>query len=372
MYWILAILMFGIVIMLHEWGHFVAARLTGVKVVEFAVGFGPKLLSHKAKSGVTYSLRALPLGGFCRFLDEDDPIEDAEEVVEALVQESDGMEVAQVADPPVNPDALAKQKIWKRALISFSGPLMNFITAIILLFVLFFAVGLQVGVEPAIGNLLADMPAEAAGMLPGDRIAAINGTEITSAADASALISEAGDSLIIFTMERDGELLDISLRPQLVAQEDGTSRYMIGIEYRVGTERVRLTLGESIQNAFIITGDMARLIVDALRDLIVSQEGMENLTGPIGTVTVIKEGTEQGGFANYLYMAAAISVNLGLFNLLPVPGLDGSKLLFLLLEKIRGKPMNRNHEGLVTLIGFALLMALMVLVMYQDIARLIK
>lgn len=349
-YWVLAILMFGILVMLHEFGHFIAARLTGVTVLEFAVGFGPKLLSRKAKSGVRYSLRLLPFGGYCRFVGEEDEPEE-------------GMEGPRA-------DTYASEKIWKRALISLFGPLMNVLTALVLLFLLYFAIGLPIGPEPVIGSLMEGLPAEQAGFEVGDRIVAINGVDIESTEQASALISQAGDRDIEFIMERDGEAVILTVRPAWMEEED-PPRYMIGIEYQMGAAPVRFDFITSARNAVIMTGDMSKMIVEVLRDLIFKGEGMEDLSGPVGTVTIIKEQTQSGGLFNYVYLASVISVNLGLFNLLPIPGLDGSKLIFLAYEKIRGKPLDPGKEGVVTLVGFALLMGLMLMALYQDIMRLL-
>lgn len=349
LYWVLAILMFGILVMLHELGHFTAARLTGVTVKEFAIGFGPKLVSRVAKkSGIRYSIRVLPFGGYCRFIGED---EDGE------------MD---------RPDAYAKAKIWKRATISLAGPAMNLLAAVLALFLLYFAVGLPIGPELVVGELLEGLPAEASGFEVGDRIVSINGVDVSSTDEASVLISGAGESEITFVVERDGASETLAVTPEWVEDEEGGPRWMIGIQYAQGTVPVRFGFGASVGNAFRTTGSMATMIVDVLKDLITTGEGMEDLAGPIGTVTVVKEQTQQGGLFAYLYLAAMISVNLGLFNLLPIPGLDGSKLVFLLIEKIRGKPLDPNKEGIVTLAGFALLMGVMVLVLYQDITRLLQ
>lgn len=347
MYWVLAILMLGVLITLHELGHFLAARLTGVTVLEFAVGFGPKLLSRKAKSGVTYSLRALPLGGYCRFVGEEE-------------------------DGEGRPDAYNKAKIWKRALISFSGPLMNLLTAVLLLFLVYFAVGLPIGTEPVVDALLPGLPAEESGLMEGDRILAVNGTPITTTEEASTLITEGEGAPVTFEVERaSGDTASIEITPEW-AEDETPARWMVGIQYRQGTLPVRFDFVTSARSALEMTGRMGMMIVDVLGQLVTTGEGMEDLSGPIGTITVIKEQTESGGLFDYLYLASMISVNLGLFNLLPIPGLDGSKLLFLLIEKLRGKPLDPNKEGVITLIGFALLMGVMVLAMYQDIARLIQ
>ncbi len=345
-YWILAILMLGIVILLHELGHFWGARLTGVSVMEFAVGFGPKLWSRKAKSGVTYTVRALPLGGYCRFVADDED------------------------DEPDRPDAYYKQKIWKRAFISIAGPLMNYITAIVLLFLIFFAIGLPIDAEPVVGALIPGLPAETAGFAAGDRIVSINGIPVGTASEASDAIAKAPEGDIAFGLLRGGETIVANVMPAWVESE---GRSMIGIEYdQSRTVYRRFGAGVSVKSSFSTIGNMSVMIIDVLRDLLFKGEGVEDLSGPIGTVVAIKEQTQAGGLYSYLNLAAMISVNLGLFNLLPIPGLDGSKLIFLLIEKVRGKRLDPHKEGTVLLIGFALLVGVMALAMYQDIARLLQ
>lgn len=353
LYWVAALVMFGLLVMLHELGHYLAARWTGVKVAEFAVGFGPRLFSRVGKkNGVTFSLRALPLGGYCRFIGDDEWTPDGSEGSAPRGEE--------------NPGAFSRQKIWKRALISVGGPVANLLVAVLALFTLYAVIGLWAA-TPVIGGLLDGLPAQAAGVEAGDRIVSVNGREVASAADASLFITEAGESDIDFILERDGARVPVTLRPQW-SEADG--RLMVGIEYELAP--YRFPVFQSLRYAAQDTANMSGAIVRILRDLIFKGEGVSDLSGPIGTVTVIKEETQSGGIRSYLQLAALISVNLGLFNLLPVPGLDGSKLVFLLIEKIRGKRIPPEKESVVVLIGFGLLMALMVLVMYQDIARLLK
>ena len=343
-YWILAIVMFGVIIIVHELGHFWAARLTGTGVVEFAVGFGPKIWSWTSKkTGVLYSVRVLPLGGYCRFVSEDDPgAEDRE-------------------------DAYFRQAIWKRALISIGGPLLNVLTAVLLVFLICAVVGLPIGREPVIDNVWPGLPAHEAGFLPGDRIVSVNGMDIETTQDVSDAIALGKDEAILFILSRSGGEVMLSVTPVWVETE---GRAMIGIEYRPVS--VRLGLLDSIKSAFRVTGNMATEIFRLLRDLIFKGEGVEDLSGPIGTVVVIKEETQKGGLYNYLQLAAVISVNLGLFNMLPVPGLDGSKLIFLAIEKIRGERMDPHKEGTVLLVGLAIMVGVMVLAMYQDIVRLLR
>ena len=343
LYWLLAILMFGVLVMLHELGHFLAARATGVPVAEFAIGFGPKLFSRTGKkNGVIFSLRALPFGGYCRFY-ADDENGDAD-----------------------NPGAYSRQKIWKRALISVGGPLFNMLVAMLALFLLFSAVGLWAS-TPVVGGLIDGLPAKEAGFEIGDRIVSVNGRKVQTSADASQFITDAGESEIQFVLERNGEKIALSLTPRW---SEADQRLMIGIQYKVVP--YRFPIGQSLQYSLETTGEMSGSIVTFLRNLIFKGEGVDELAGPIGTVTVVKEQTQSGGVRSYLQLAALISVNLGIFNMLPIPGLDGSKLIFLLVEKIRGKRIPPEKESIVVLIGFGLLLLLMALVMYQDIVRLFK
>ncbi len=342
-YWVLAILMFGLVIILHELGHFWSARLTGVNVMEFAVGFGPKLWSRKARSGITYSLRALPIGGYCRYVADDE----------------DGV--------PDREDAYAKQKIWKRVAIALAGPFMNMLTAFLVLFVIYFAlVGLPVPIN-TVGTVLPGLPAEMAGLQVGDKIVSVNGAPVQTTDEISRIIDAAKGEPLDFIVDREGIQTGLRVQP---AWQEAEGRFMIGIIYQ--NAMVKYKPIKSLEVAYLMTADMASTIFDALKKLIFEREGADQLTGPIGTVTLIKEQTESGGLLTYLSLMAMISVNLGLFNLLPVPGLDGSKLIFLTIEKIRGKRMDPNKEGLVLLIGFGLMMVLMVVVMYQDIVRLLQ
>ena len=341
LYWVLSILLFGIMIIVHEFGHFGAARLTGIGVVEFAVGIGPKLWSKISRSGVRYSLRALPFGGYCRFVSEED----------------DGS-----SD---RPDAYHKQAVWKRAFVSVGGPLMNLIVAFIVVFILL-STNTFFQVEPVVDNVVPSLPAEAAGFLPGDRIIGVNGEEMESTGDISMAISEILDREIAFDIERDGQRMTLHATPRWIESENA---YMIGIYYR--QTPVRYGFFEALSQSVLTTGRMSRLLLDAFISIVRGKEDISNLSGPIGTVVAIKEQTQQYGSVGYLNFAAFFGVNLAVFNLLPIPGLDGSKLIFLLIEKIRGKRIDPNKEGFVLLLGFGLLVVVMLLVIYQDIMRLI-
>lgn len=340
-YWIAAVMMFGIVITLHELGHFWAARATGVDVLEFAVGIGPKIYARKAKSGVLYTLRILPFGGFCRFVGDDEAEQSGE----------------------LTP--YFEEKLWKRAAVSIGGPFMNYLAAFLILVALFSSIGVW-AVDQSIGEVMPGSAAEEAGFAVGDYILRVNGEDVSGTAAISERIQNAGDAEVVFEVRRAEETVTLRATPRW--SEDEGQR-MVGIVYGNGLHTFGLF--DSMRISLLNIGDMSRMIVDLLRDAIFKGEGTQNLSGPVGTIVQVKEVTQEGGMSTYLFLASLISVNLGLFNLLPIPGLDGSKLIFLLIEKIRGKRIDPNKEGFVMLIGFGLLAVLMVVVLYQDIARLI-
>jgi regulator of sigma E protease len=340
-YWIFAALLLGIVIVLHELGHFWAARLSGLRVMSFSVGFGPRLYARTGKDGVLYTIRLLPIGGYCRFYGED----------ESVANEK---------------DAFYLQPIWKRALTTVCGPLMNMLTAVLAFFVLYAMLGIP-AILPVVDSVVPDSPAQQAGLLPGDRFVEANGEPVNSSADLQNLIEVSGGVPITLTVDRLGEQIELTLTPRVIDSEAG--RPQIGIWFSTINNR-RYGIIQSVQMSFAMTKETIVAMFDFLRNLITRGQGAGDMVGPIGTVRVVREQTEYGGIRAYLSMLAMISVNLGFFNLLPIPGLDGSRLLFLLMEAIRRKRIDPNKEGLVHLVGIALLLLLMLPVYVRDILNL--
>lgn len=353
-YLIFAILLLGFIIMVHEFGHYIFARITGVKVEEFAVGMGPKIWGTR-KGETDYSVRAIPVGGFCRFVGED--------------EESD------------SPEALAKQKRWKRFLILFFGAGMNFVLAYlaIVLFLGFF--GVIVEPVPAIYAVVEGGPAQQAGILPGDVITQINGVPISfdevGLNEMTKLISETGVSADIQVM-RDGESIDLKVStyramdgvlstPEALA-EYSASRSMIGIS--LGRE-TKASFLEAIRASGSYFKFYATAMIDGLREMVFGRAGLDDTMGPVGLISTIGQQTRESGWQAVLSLTALISMNLGIVNLLPLPALDGGRLVFLLVEMIRRKPLPPEKEGMVHAIGLVLFFALIVVVTYKDIARLI-
>ncbi|MGM0652797.1 MAG: RIP metalloprotease RseP [Bacillota bacterium] len=332
---IASILIFGLLILVHELGHYFVARLTGIRVVELAIGFGPKLVGW-TKSGIDYSLRVVPLGGFCRMLGENP--EEAEE-----------------------PDSFPRQSISKRAATLFAGSAMNLVLALVLFFIIFFfIVGVPDTETSTIGYIVDDSPAEEVGIEAGDTIKSIDGNPVSTWDEVLTTISAKPEQEITLTVERDGLLTKFAVTTELAPQPEG-ERGVIGIGPKIEMY--------SLIPALVVSLERFGDILTALYQVVVGQAPLD-VAGPVGIVHTIGE-VAQTGFVNLLVLTALISINLGIINLLPVPALDGGRLLFLLIEAVRGRPIEPEKEGLIHLIGFALLITLILLVTYQDVLRFI-
>ncbi len=346
-YVLAALFMLGVLITVHELGHFLAARMTGMAVNEFSIGMGPKLFSRKSKkTGTTFSLRAFPLGGFCLFYGEDEEMDD--------------------------PRAYNRQPVWKRFLSVLAGPTMNFLVAILLFIVMLAAVGQRVLVDqPIVGKLMPDKPAIMAGLKTGDLITAIDGVAMDTREQVSNAIAASGGKPVQLTIQRAGQDMTLDITPTYVAPVNGEEqgRYLLGIEYAY--TRQRLPLGQAIGASWQQSVEAVKLMYTSLWGMVTRGEGLDDMTGPVGTVALIQEETAKNGFEMYILLAAIISINLGFVNLLPIPGLDGSRLIFFAVEAIRRKPINRDLEGTIHFVGFVFLIGLMLVFTYKDIARLV-
>lgn len=338
LYVISALVLLGVLITAHELGHFLVARWCGIEVKEFAIGMGPKIWSRKGKKGTQFSLRALPLGGFCMYYGEDTEIDD--------------------------PRAYNKQKVWKRALSIIAGPAMNFVVAFVVGVLIYLLIGVAQPV-PFVGQVSENAPAKAGGMLAGDEIVSINGTPIASTELSSKLVQQSGGAPMTMLIRRDGQELPLTVTPEYIEKEN---TYRIGIVYAVAS--MRSSFGDSIQNSASLCVQSVRMMYDALAGMLLRGEGTEDVSGFIGTINIIQQETRSGGIPSYMLLAVVISINLGVMNLLPIPGLDGSRLIFCAWEAIFRKPVNRNVEGMIHFVGLVALMGLMLLLTYKDIMAL--
>ncbi len=346
LYVLLAILLLGVLIIAHEAGHFLAARATGIAVKEFSVGFGPKLIQRKGKKTDTlFTLRAIPMGGYCMFYGDtdDDPNGEA-------------------ADDPRN---YSKAPVWKRIISVISGPLMNFVLAFLVTIVMMACYGVALS-TPYINQVEADMPAAEAGLLAEDEFVRINGVELAdqTTQQVSDAIDAAGASPMQITVLRDGEEQTFTVTP---VYDEALARYRVGVG--ISMRQSPLPAAQILPATFDYMGYASGAILNALGKLITTGEGLNETAGPIGAVQLVAEQTQRYGLEMFLNLMVVISINLGLFNLIPIPGLDGARIVFMLIEAIRRKPVSQKVEAGVHLGGYVLLIGLMLFFTVKDIGR---
>lgn len=352
----LAVLMFGIMITVHELGHFVAARLTRIPVRAFAVGFGPALVKWTSKKHETeFAIRAIPMGGYCAFYGEDD---------------IDG----KYKDDPRN---FGIHAVWRRFITVLMGAVMNLVLAFLVASLFYALSGVPRITGPYTTRIMSvgqGSPGELAGMQPGDRIARVNDVAITdNLSHVIATLAEADAFPMKVVVERgEGDALtqhEMMLTPLYDTHE---GRYLIGINIQQAAPVTwqRGNPMEVLQAGYRLCVDAGSAILNGLRDLLLRGKGMGDVSGVVGVTQFIVEETRQAKLEGYLYLMSVISINLGLFNLLPIPGLDGSRLLFLVWEGVRGKPVKR--EAYVHAIGMLFLLGLMIWINFRDILRLFQ
>lgn len=345
---VLFILIFGVIVVGHELGHFLLAKANGITVVEFSVGMGPKLL-HFKRGGTEYSLRLLPIGGACMFEGED------------------GLENGNGAP---SEGAFPNASVWARISTVFAGPFFNFLLAFVLAMIV---VGYTGSDRPVLLDVIDGYPAQEAGMQGGDLITRMNGERIYLSREIWLnTFANPGETMEVEYV-REGETYTATLVPKYDEEE---GRFLLGFQ----------GYGESVdcRNAGIFKYSYyevrywLKATVKSLGMLFSGKAGRDDITGPIGMVQVIDEVKEQAQpygiwivLLNMINIALLLSVNLGVMNLLPLPALDGGRLVFLILEAVRGKPIPPEKEGMVHLAGFVVLMIAMVLVMFNDISRLL-
>ena len=326
-----AVLIFCLLIFVHEFGHFAVAKAVGIRVNEFSLGMGPRIL-HFGKRETEYSLRLFPIGGFCKMEGEDEASDD--------------------------PRAFNNKSAWKRALVVVAGAAMNLLATIVILTVMMLVIGAATNV---IGELSGGYPAEEAGLLPGDRIVAINGTAVSEWNEVTAAITESKGDSITVTIERD----DMTLRIKSDVTEDPTGRRVIGI-----TSQPEHSVIGSMKTGVVSTWTMGREMVQYLGVLFSGGGSMKDLVGPVGIVSIINDQAKLG-FSYISYLTALISLNLAIVNLLPFPALDGGRLLFLLIRHFTGKSITDEVEGRIHFAGILVLFGLMIYLVVQDVDRFI-
>lgn len=335
---------FGFLIASHELGHFSFAKLFKVTVNEFSLGMGPAIFKRR-KNGTTYALRVLPIGGFVSMEGEDEDSDDE--------------------------NAFNRKKVWQKIIIVAAGALTNLLVGLIL-------VAVVLSMENLIGtNKIIDFydgaSSKQTGLKVNDEILSIDGHRVFSDMDISFLMTRSDDGVFDMTVRRDGkktELKDVTFKCQ---KED---KYTL-IEYDfviLGEEPTALNV---LKNSFKRSVSIVRIVWLSLFDLVTGKYGLTDLSGPVGTVNVIADATQNAvsgkdGLKSALEMMALISINIGVFNLFPLPALDGGRLFFLIIEGIRRKPINPKYEGFVHATGLVLLLGLMLVVTFNDILTIVR
>lgn len=372
-----AIFVFGLLVLVHELGHFTVAKLTGMRVDEFAIGFGPKLWSRKYGETL-YAIRAVPLGGFNRIAGMDYEViermgnKDAENDEDDSQQSGWRRYVPSVAqnDTVMIPDeegagerAYFRRPIWARMMMILAGSFMNFLLPLFIFWGIFFFSGVATpSPEPVVGSVVTDRPAAMAGLQGGDRILTIDGKDVSRWEDISRYIQGAEGKPFKLTYQRDGEVRSTTLIPE---QEPNTKRAIIGITssadiYQPGIlEAAGLAVQKVVFVLMAMLGALAQLIQGT---------GAAELSGPVGVAQMAGEVAHQG-ILPLLNFAAFLSLNLGLINLLPVPALDGGHFVMLVLEGLRGKPLGPKAMYYIQAVGVTLLVSLMIFTTFNDLMK---
>ncbi|HZJ57595.1 MAG TPA: M50 family metallopeptidase [Clostridia bacterium] len=337
---ITALILFGIIVLAHEMGHFLVASWVGIPAEEFSIGMGPRISQLKGKKTI-FSLRALPIGGYVKFIGDD--------------EESD------------DPRAFGNAKVWKRILVIAAGPIMNFLLAVLLL-TLFFTVFGVYNNSTHIFEIVEGSPAEHAGLQVDDKIIEIHDVKVDLDDQEKgielfrSILQDKGDQPLKLTVIRDGETREIDIKPDY---SDDKGTYEIGIYFG---NLVKLGPFSAIGLAFVQTGRLIIMMLQLLGSLIFKGRGLNEVVGPVGIIGEIGKAVKSG-VKDVINFAVVITLNLGIMNLIPFPALDGGRLALLLVEGLRGNPIDPKKEGYIHFVGFIILILLMIVVTFKDVTR---
>ena len=344
--WIISLLVcifiLGIIILIHEFGHFIMAKKSGVFIYEFSIGMGPIIFSHKGKDGIFYNLRAFPIGGYVSMAGE--------------VGEDD--------DNVQKEKFLCNRPWYQRLATLCAGVFNNFVLAIVLLFIMALIWG-PTSNTPKVLALQENSPAASSGLREGDIITSINGHEFTSwdVGQIYLYYNNPNEAYLFGVKHTDGTTETISIVPEVSKDENGNETKTFGIQIDNSREK---NLWESICFAFQKFVDVIKSMALTIWGLITGQLSVQSLSGPVGIYKVI-DTSIQYGLQQLIYITAFLSINVGFINILPFPAFDGGHVLFLIIEKIKGSPVKPEVENIINLIGFGLLMLLMVYITIKDI-----
>jgi regulator of sigma E protease len=343
------VIVLGVLVFFHELGHFLVARLFGVGVEKFSLGFGPRIFGKKV--GITdYRVSAIPLGGYVKMVGEDPNSE---------------------LDPDDIPISFTHKHVFKRILIVAAGPFFNFLLAAFVFFGIFIISGTYV-LKPTVGKVEADTPAYLGGLQEGDFIGAIDGIAVSSWEDMAKIITESNGRSLRFSILRHGERIEREIEPISRASKnifgEDVSRYIIGIASAGDIENRDLSLLEAFTESIVQTYNISKLTIISVVKIIQGSISSKNLGGPIMIAELAGQQARQGA-ASLVFFIALLSINLAIINFLPIPVLDGGHILFFLIEALTGRPVNMRMREIAQQAGIFILIMLMIFVFYNDIAR---
>ena len=340
LYLLITLLLLSVLVFLHEGGHFLLARLNKITVNEFAIGMGPKIFSRVSKkSGIRYSIRAFPLGGFVSMAGEDEESEDV--------------------------NAFCNKNVWRRISTVFAGPVTNILVGFLGMLVLVAATGPATNI---VAHFFDEATSDDYGLQINDKIVAVNGVKTHTGNEVVYEITYQGDEPLDITVMRSGEKIVLEDVVFPTVEENGVVLGCYDMQF-YGIDEKEVTLGVVISHTFWRTYSTAKMVWDSLADLVSGRFGLDAISGPIGMTELVGSAIATG-WESVLYLWVIISVNLGVMNLLPLPALDGGRLLFLFWEAITRKPLNKNIESYINAAGLLILMAFMLLVTFKDIFKL--
>lgn len=341
---IIGILIFFVIVIIHEGGHFFAAKACKIPVSEFAIGMGP-IIFKKQKGETLFTVRAFPIGGFCS-MNEDEESDDE--------------------------NSFRKQAVWKRMIVIVAGAFMNLVLGLVLSFVVFIISGRGITTTIAVFSD-ENAPSHLSGLEVNDTILKVNGLNVFTMNDVLYQFQNDEDGIVSFTVLRDGEKVNLdNVKFETVTDEE-TGKTTLKYDFKVYSEKINA--GNIFSYSIKQFAYAARIVLMTLGDLVRGKYGLNDLSGPVGIVTAISSVAQETESIDWSYitdMAMLITINVGIFNLLPLPALDGGRFVFLLIEAIRRKQIKAETEGMVHFVGISLLMILMVVVTVKDVTALFK
>ena len=337
------IFVFSILIFFHEFGHFIAAKASGVRVYKFAFGFGPRILGF-TKNQTEYVICLIPLGGYVKMAGE-------------MGQES----VKETSEEVPEEQRFDKKSLGIRSLIVALGPFMNIATAVVIFSLIFFVNGIP-AVTNYVSTVIENGPAEQAGIFSGDKIIAINSIKMEDPDKIANTINKSSGEKLQITLDREGEIIDVFVIPEY---DDDYKKGLIGITFEISLEKINIF--SAFSKGITTTGNIIKLIFSNTIEMITGKVPLE-IAGPLGIAQMTGEAAKLG-FLNLLYFTAILSIFIGLFNLLPIPILDGGHIIILAIEKLRGKPLEAEKINFMYLIGISLMVIIFIIATYKDILR---